>query len=80
MYTEMVIHTRHSHLVESIDMSNLPSIDQVTEGGEKKSRISFRDKNCIFINDLILQVTMVGGHVVEFREDGGQIVALHTIP
>ena len=27
-----------------------------------------------------LQVTMVGGHVVEFREDGEQIVALHTIP
>ena len=30
--------------------------------------------------DLLLQVTMVGGHVVEFREDGEQIVALHTIP
>jgi len=26
------------------------------------------------------EVTMIGGHVVEFSEDGGQIVALHTIP
>lgn len=26
------------------------------------------------------QVTMVGGHVIEFGEDSEQIVALHTIP
>jgi len=26
------------------------------------------------------EVTMIGGHVVEFGEDGSQIVALHTIP
>eukprot|EP00088_Acartia_fossae_P032909 TRINITY_DN3367_c0_g1_i9.p1 TRINITY_DN3367_c0_g1~~TRINITY_DN3367_c0_g1_i9.p1 ORF type:complete len:1030 (-),score=197.59 TRINITY_DN3367_c0_g1_i9:78-3167(-) len=26
------------------------------------------------------EVTMIGGHVVEFSEDGSQIVALHTIP
>ena len=29
---------------------------------------------------LILQVTMVGGHVIEFAAGTQQIVALHTIP
>jgi len=49
---ERISHTRHTHMVESIDITGTD----------------------------LEEVTMVGGHVVEFGAGGEQIVALHTIP
>ena len=65
-HMERVAHTRFSHMVETIDITSteLEEVRPYSRAGVQSSP----------------QVTMVGGHVIEFGLASDQIVALHTIP
>ena len=71
-HMERVAHTRLQHLLQSIDITTT-DLDEV--GGE--GTVANKEQQ---LNIMMLQVTMVGGHVIEFAAGTQQIVALHTIP
>ena len=66
-HMERVSHTRYCHMVETIDITST-ELDEVFEFPSLRDLYFFS------------QVTMVGGHVIEFGLGSEQIVALHTIP
>jgi KRAB domain-containing zinc finger protein len=67
-HMERVGHTRYCHMVETIDITS-------TELDEVEMQYLY-----ITLHHASPQVTMVGGHVIEFGQGSDQIVALHTIP
>ena len=66
-HMERVAHTRYNHMVETIDITST-DLDEV---GSEHLELS---------SNFFVQVTMVGGHVIEFGANSDQIIALHTIP